>query len=418
MKYEAIKNMADSIAGSGSDKAESEQNMYFVDVYSESLFKKGEELCGDMVDTIRKKDETVVVLADGMGSGVKANILSTLTSKIICTMISGDADIDDCVETISKTLPVCHERGVAYSTFTIVRVKHNGEIYTAEFDGPEIVIIRDGVLDEPEKTMRIIEGKEVWESTFKAGPGDMIVGFSDGVIHAGIGRLINLGWKRVNVMEFIQRNYDPNMTARDMTRALINVCDQLYEGEPGDDTTVSTVRIVPRTETRVMVGPAASSDMDEKEVAKLMSATGKKIVCGGTTSKVVARVLNEKIDVEMKYFDENVPPIGYIKGIDLVTEGVLTLSATEELVKQYISENDRNKRPEIYMDMSKKDGATKLMRYLVDETSDIVFMIGAANNPAHKSGGAIPSHDVKVRIVHDLAKSLEKLGKNVRIEEY
>lgn len=418
MKYEAIKNMADSIAGSGSDKAESEQNMYFVDVYSESLFKKGEELCGDMVDTIRKKDETVVVLADGMGSGVKANILSTLTSKIICTMISGDADIDDCVETISKTLPVCHERGIAYSTFTIVRVKHNGEIYTAEFDGPEIVIIRDGVLDEPEKTMRIIEGKEVWESTFKAGPGDMIVGFSDGVIHAGIGRLINLGWKRVNVMEFIQRNYDPNMTARDMTRALINVCDQLYEGEPGDDTTVSTVRIVPRTETRVMVGPAASSDMDEKEVAKLMSATGKKIVCGGTTSKVVARVLNEKIDVEMKYFDENVPPIGYIKGIDLVTEGVLTLSATEELVKQYISENDRNKRPEIYMDMSKKDGATKLMRYLVDETSDIVFMIGAANNPAHKSGGAIPSHDVKVRIVHDLAKSLEKLGKNVRIEEY
>lgn len=418
MKYEAIKNMADSIAGSGSDKAESEQNMYFVDVYSESLFKRGEELCGDMVDTIRKKDETVVVLADGMGSGVKANILSTLTSKIICTMISGDADIDDCVETISKTLPVCHERGIAYSTFTIVRVKHNGEIYTAEFDGPEIVIIRDGVLDEPEKTMRIIEGKEVWESTFKAGPGDMIVGFSDGVIHAGIGRLINLGWKRVNVMEFIQRNYDPNMTARDMTRALINVCDQLYEGEPGDDTTVSTVRIVPRTETRVMVGPAASSDMDEKEVAKLMSATGKKIVCGGTTSKVVARVLNEKIDVEMKYFDENVPPIGYIKGIDLVTEGVLTLSATEELVKQYISENDRNKRPEIYMDMSKKDGATKLMRYLVDETSDIVFMIGAANNPAHKSGGAIPSHDVKVRIVHDLAKSLEKLGKNVRIEEY
>lgn len=418
MKYEAIKNMADSIAGSGSDKAESEQNMYFVDVYSESLFKKGEELCGDMVDTIRKKDETVVVLADGMGSGVKANILSTLTSKIICTMISGDADIDDCVETISKTLPVCHERGIAYSTFTIVRVKHNGEIYTAEFDGPEIVIIRDGVLDEPEKTMRIIEGKEVWESTFKAGPGDMIVGFSDGVIHAGIGRLINLGWKRVNVMEFIQRNYDPNMTARDMTRALINVCDQLYEGEPGDDTTVSTVRIVPRTETRVMVGPAASSDMDEKEVAKLMSATGKKIVCGGTTSKVVARVLNEKIDVEMKYFDENVPPIGYIKGIDLVTEGVLTLSATEELVKQYISENDRNKRPEIYMDMSKKDGATKLMRYLVDETSDIVFMIGAANNPAHKSGGAIPSHDVKVRIVHDLAKSLEKLGKNVLIEEY
>lgn len=418
MNEDRINGMTAGGAGAAPQSADIDQNRYFVDVYSESLFKKGEELCGDMVDTIRKKDETVVVLADGMGSGVKANILSTLTSKIICTMISGDADIDDCVETISKTLPVCHERGVAYSTFTIVRVKHNGEVYTAEFDGPEIVVVRDGVLDEPEKTMRVIEGKEVWESTFKAEPGDMIVGFSDGVIHAGIGQLINLGWKRVNVMEFIQRNYKPEMSARDMTRALIGVCDQLYEGEPGDDTTVATVRIVPRTETRVMVGPAASSDMDEKEVAKLMSATGKKIVCGGTTSKVVARALHEKIDVEMEYFDENVPPVGYIKGIDLVTEGVLTLSATEELLNQYIKENDRNKRPEKYLDMSKKDGATKLLRYLVDQTSDIVFMIGAANNPAHKAGGAIPSHDVKVRIVHELAKSLEKLGKNVRIEEY
>lgn len=395
-----------------------ESNRYFVDVYSESLFKKGEELCGDMVDTIRKKDETVVVLADGMGSGVKANILSTLTSKIICTMISGDADIDDCVETISKTLPVCHDRGIAYSTFTIIRVKHNGDVYTAEFDGPEIVVVRDGVLDEPEKTMRRIEGKDVWESSFRARPGDMIVGFSDGVIHAGIGRLINLGWKRVNVMEFIQRNYRPDMSARDMTRALIDVCDQLYEGEPGDDTTVSTVRIMPRTETRIMVGPAASPDMDEKEVMKLMSASGSKIVCGGTTSKVVARVLGKDVNVDLKYYNDNVPPIGYIEGIDLVTEGVLTLSAAEKLLEEYVREDEANRRPEHYLNIDNKDGATKLVHLLVDETSDIVFMIGAANNPAHKAGGAIPSHDVKVRIVDELARNLRKLGKNVEIEEY
>ena len=243
-----------------------DRNRYYADVYSESLFKKGEELCGDMVNVIRKADETVIVLADGMGSGVKANILSTLTSKIIATMISGDADIDDCVETISKTLPVCSERGIAYSTFTLIRVKHNGDVYTAEFDGPEIVIVRDGVLDEPEKAMRVIEGKEVWECTFKANPGDMIVGFSDGVIHAGIGRLVNLGWQRVNVMEFIQRKYYDGISSREMTRDLIGICNDLYEGEPGDDTTVAVVRIIPRTETRIMVGPAASPEMDEKEV--------------------------------------------------------------------------------------------------------------------------------------------------------
>lgn len=405
-------------AGAAGSVSDFEKNRYFVDVYSESLFKNGEELCGDMVEVIRKPDETVVVLADGMGSGVKANILSTLTSKIICTMISGDADIDDCVETISKTLPVCSVRGVAYSTFTIIRVRHDGEVYTAEFDGPEIVVVRDGVLDEPDKTMRVIEGKEVWESSFRAGPGDMIVGFSDGVIHAGIGRLINLGWKRVNVMEFIQRSYRPDMTAREMARELIGVCDQLYEGEPGDDTTVAAVRVIPRTETRVMVGPAASKEMDEREVMRLLGATGKKIVCGGTTSKVVARVLGQEVDVETVYYDDDVPPVGYIKGIDLVTEGVLTLSAAERLLDEYIEECSRNKRPERGVDLSKKDGATRLVRCLTEGTSDIVFMIGAGVNPAHKPGGAIPSHDVKVRIVQELARSLTELGKNVSIEEY
>lgn len=393
-------------------------NRYYVDVYSESLFKKGEELCGDMVDIIRKPDETVLVLADGMGSGVKANILSTLTSRIICTMLSGDADIDDCVETISKTLPVCSERGIAYSTFTIVRVKHSGEIYTAEFDGPEIIVVRDGVLDEPEKTMRIIEGKEVWESEFTAEPGDMIIGFSDGVIHAGIGRLINLGWQRVNVMEFVQRNYTPAMSARDMTKALVNICDQLYEGLPGDDTTVATVRIMPRTETRIMVGPATSPEMDEMEVNKLLSATGYKIVCGGTTSKVVAKVLGQELTVDMDYHNPDVPPTGNIKGIDLVTEGVLTLSAAEKLLDQYIKELKENKRPDESLQLEKMDGATRLVHMLTDKCSDIVFMVGQASNPAHNLNNPELSLDMKVRIVHEMAKSLRKLGKNVTIEEY
>ncbi len=391
---------------------------YYVDTYSESLFKKDEELCGDMVDVIHRPDETVLVLADGMGSGVKANILSTLTSRIICTMISGDADIDDCVETISETLPVCHERGIAYSTFTIVRVKHTGEVYTAEFDGPEIVIMRDGVLDEPDKEMRIIGGKEVWECSFMARPGDMIVAFSDGVIHAGIGRLINLGWKRVNVMEFIQRNYRKEMSSRDMTRALIGVCDELYQGEAGDDTTVAVVRIIPRDVTRIMVGPAASPDMDELEVQRLLTATGRKIVCGGTTSKIVARQLDREVSVETEYHSDNVPPIGHLKGIDLVTEGVLTLTAAEKLLTEYINEYTNNKKPEEYIDLNQKDGATRLVKMLVDDCSDIVFMVGEASNPAHQLGEEILGLDVKVRIVNSLAEKLRSLGKNVTLEGY
>lgn len=394
-------------------------NDYYVATYSESLKKKGEELCGDMVNVIRKPDETILVLADGMGSGVKANILATLTSKIISTLMSGDADIDECVETISETLPVCSVRGIAYSTFTIVRVKHNGEVYTAEFDGPEFVMLRDGILEEPDKEMRIISGKEVWESHFMARPGDMIISFSDGVIHAGIGRLINLGWKRVNVMEFIQRNYHPHISARMMTKDLVSVCNHLYEGEPGDDTTVAVVHIVPRTTTRVMVGPASSPDMDAKQVRDLILTSGKKIVCGGTTSQIVARELGKKIDVDLKYYDDDVPPIAFIEGIDLVTEGILTLSAAEKKMKEYLQEYEDNVRKPQTVDLEKKDGATKLVRLLVEEDcTDIIFMMGQANNPAHQNLDAPVSLNIKVRIVQNIARILEKMGKNAEVEYY
>ena len=393
-------------------------NNYYVETYSESLRKKGEELCGDMVNVIRKPDETILVLADGMGSGVKANILATLTSKIISTLMSGDADIDECVETISETLPVCSVRGIAYSTFTIVRVKHNGDIYTAEFDGPEFVMLRDGVLEEPEKEMRVISGKEIWESHFTAKPGDMIISFSDGVIHAGIGRLINLGWKRVNVMEFIQRNYRPHISARVMTKDLVSVCDHLYEGEPGDDTTVAAVHIMPRTTTRVMVGPASSPDMDAKQVRDLILTSGKKVVCGGTTSKIVARELGQRIDVELKYYDEEVPPTAHIEGIDLVTEGILTLSAAEKRMKEYLDEYEDNVRKKEILDLDKKDGATKLVRLLVEECTDVVFMMGQANNPAHQNLDAPVSLNIKVRIVQNIATMLEKLGKHAEVEYY
>ncbi len=397
-------------------------NIYFVDTYSESLFKHHEELCGDMVDVIRKDDETIVVLADGLGSGVKANILSSMTSRIITTMLAGNADIEECVETISETLPVCSERGIAYSTFTIIRVKHSGEVYTAEFDGPAIVIVRDGVLDEPKKQTRVISGKEIWECSFKAEPDDMIVAFSDGVIHAGVGRLVNLGWKRDNVMEFIQRNYDRHMTARDMTRALIGVCDHLYEGSAGDDTTVSTVRIIPRSVSRIMVGPPLDKERDSYVVSRLMSATGIKAVCGGSTSKLVARELGKPLKVSMEYVDPEIPPTAKIEGIDLVTEGVITIGAVEKILNDYITEDDDNRRHEDCLDLSKRDGATRLARLLIDECSEIVFMLGNSSNKAHemerKKGSKMLGLDVKVRIVHSIAEQLRKLGKIVSIEEY
>ncbi len=103
---------------------------FYMESGNVSLFKKGEELCGDMVEKIYHDDAYTLVLADGLGSGVKANVLSTLTSKIIGTMMADGQPIEDCVATIVETLPVCSVRQVAYSTFTILQVRRNGNTST------------------------------------------------------------------------------------------------------------------------------------------------------------------------------------------------------------------------------------------------------------------------------------------------
>ncbi len=392
---------------------------FFTDVYAMSACKFGEELCGDKVYVRYSEKYSIIVLADGMGSGVKANILATLTSRILGTMLSEGAWIEDCVETISATLPVCKERGIAYSTFTIIKLDRNGEVYTAEFDGPEMVVLRDGVLDESlQKHMRILHGREVWESRFHARKGDMLVAFSDGVIHAGVGQLINLGWKRENILEFVQRAYHKNMPARTMTRELLQTCVQLYQDKPGDDTTVVTVHLLPRTITRVLVGPPAKKEDDAKVVEILMTASGSRIVCGGSTSQVVARELRQEIRADTEIYDEKVPPTAHIHGIDLVTEGILTLTAAEELLDRYTAECERGIIPETYTDLKKQDGATQLIRILLDESSDIVFMLGQANNPAYNKGDSRLGLDAKMRIITSIAEKLKYFGKNTSIEEY
>ena len=117
-----------------------------VDISYKSLNKHNEELCGDKVEVLKTADSDILILADGMGSGVKANILATLTSKILGTMLINGASIDACVETIVKTLPVCKIRQVAYSTFSILQIFHDGEAYLVEFDNPSCICLRDGAV--------------------------------------------------------------------------------------------------------------------------------------------------------------------------------------------------------------------------------------------------------------------------------
>lgn len=387
----------------------------YIETNWESLFKYGEELCGDKVEVIRKPDGVIVVLADGLGSGVKANILSTLTSKIVATMLSEGADIVETVETIASTLPVCAERGVAYSTFTILDVKNSGDCYMVEFDNPEALVLKHGKELALQKNELVIAEKTIKESRFQLKSGDMIVAFSDGAIHAGVGQLLNFGWQRPNIVEYLEKAYESTMTARNVTKLMLSACDSLYSGKPGDDTTFVTLKVRDSVPTYIMVGPPVEKGKDEEIVGRFMKEPGLKVVCGGTTSQIVSRVTGKPLAVKLEYIDPKVPPMGEIEGIDLVTEGVITLSQVNDLMNLYCAKSSDTAE---VVRLDGRDAASKLAKMLLEKSTEIHFMVGRAINPAHQNPDLPIDLGLKLRIVRDIASTLKSLGKETTVEYY
>lgn len=388
-------------------------NNLCTDIGYRSLNKYGEQLCGDHIDMVESEEDTIIVLADGLGSGVKANILSTLTAKIISTMMSEGMSIEDCVATIAATLPVCSERQVAYSTFTIIRIRGGEEAEIIQYDNPRMIFLRGGKnYDYPVETMTI-GGKNICRSKLSLCDGDLLIAVSDGALHAGVGRELNFGWERSNIIDFMETLADGGFTAKTLTTILLEECNRLYGGKPGDDTTVCTVRIRKREPMNLMFGPPVNRDDQQRMISLFFAKEGKHIVCGGTTSTIVAKYLNKPLRPELNYSDPDIPPTASIEGVDLVTEGVITINRVVEYAKDYLMGN------EAYSQWSsKQDGASRIARLLFEEATDINLFVGRAINPAHQNPDLPISFNIKMRLTEELESCLKKMGKRVRVSYF
>lgn len=200
------------------------------------------------------------MLADGLGSGVKASILSTLTSKIISTMVAEGLSLTDCVETIAQTLPICSVRGVAYSTFTIMRLVENRDMELIQYDNPLTILLRDGKNYDYPKTEMSIGGKKIYRSVIKLQEDDIFIAMSDGCPHAGIGLAYNFGWKREDIIEFMEAAAAGGYTAKTLSTILIDEANKLYGGRPGDDATACVIRIRKRVPMNILFGPPRDRD--------------------------------------------------------------------------------------------------------------------------------------------------------------
>lgn len=381
-----------------------------VDAAYRSLNKYGEELCGDKVRIARTENSTIAVLADGLGSGVKANILSTLTSSIISTMLDEGATVEQAVETITSTLPVCNVRKLAYSTFSILQIFDDGQAYLVEFDNPPCIFIRNGEVQELEMEYRQVAGKNITESHFTVRPGDVLALVSDGIIYAGVGQALNFGWNWDNVSSWLAKATLRENSAPRLAASLSQAVNELYLERPGDDSTDLIIRITPRSVVNMLSGPPVNKEDDPKMVHDYITSSGKHIVCGGTSANIVSRVLNRKIETSLNYTDPSLPPVGKISGIDLVTEGVLTLSRTVQLLRDYVG---HEADPYYFHKLDEQNGASMIAKMLLENCTTLRLFVGKAINPAHQNPGLPEDLSIKMKLLDELCSLLEKMGKKV-----
>lgn len=389
-------------------------NNLCADIGWKSINHDGEQLCGDHIDIIEQDDNsTVIVLADGLGSGVKASILSTLTSKIISTMMAEGLPLEECVSTIAATLPICSVRGVAYSTFTIIHLINNETAELIQYDNPMVMLLRDCEVYNYPKTELNIDGKKIYKSAIKLKENDIFIAMSDGCPHAGIGLAYNFGWKWEDIADFMKTFAHVGYTAKTLSTILVDECNKQYGYRPGDDATACVVRIRSREPMNILFGPPRNRDDGDRMMSLFFSKEGKHIICGGTTSSIAAKFLGKQVKTSLVFEQSDVPPIAEIEGVDLVTEGVITINKVIEYAKDALDKNEKYEHWSV-----SRDGASMICRMLFEEATDINFYVGRAVNPAHQNPDLPINFNIKMNLVEELVACLKKMGKRIKLSYF
>ncbi|PKK88085.1 MAG: stage II sporulation protein E [Candidatus Wallbacteria bacterium HGW-Wallbacteria-1] len=387
----------------------------FIEVDHCQIHKQGQFVCGDVFLSQKAQGDRVVsVLADGLGSGIKASVLASLTTTMAARFISSDIDITRAAEIIMETLPVCKERRIAYSTFTIVDMDRKGSTRIIEYDNPPYILLRDGKVLEISKQavpLRSFNDRQTFlqYSSFHVHPGDRIVICSDGVPQSGMGiKPHPLGWGMDRVEEFLVSELacEPEISARLLARRVVHRALQKDEGKARDDTTCGVIYFREPRRTMVITGPPVSRERDSELARKAQEFSGKKIVCGGTTAGIIARELHADVKVDLTSLDPEVPPPSTMAGIDLVTEGTITLSnlcglLEGDLAGGAMGQENRPGHP------LRRNAAMRLATMLLD--SDIIdFLVGTRINDAHQDPNLPRELEIRRNVVKRICRILEE----------
>ena len=384
-----------------------EPEIQFLESGWASLNKHDEKLCGDFFRSFENNGKKVFVLSDGLGSGVKANILSTLTATILGTMLSRGIPLDECISTVATTLPVCRQRKLAYSTFTVLQIEHR-MAYLVQYCNPPVILLRQGRNVNYPHDIHFIGEKEILESHIPIATGDILILTSDGVANAGVGKLAPNGWQREELIAFLERLDTATLSASHIAAQIVDCCRTLSEESLDDDASVLVVKLRERSVVNILAGPPENREDDNRVLKLFFAKAGLRVICGGTTAQAVSKFQGKPLTVIEESDTPEIPAMYRMENVDYVTEGVVTLKKVLELCRRHLTD------PLGLLELRrKKDAASALALVLIETATDVNIYFGMAANEAHE--GTEFDFQVKLSLIRQLEECLRQMDKNVKI---
>ncbi len=382
----------------------------FIDIACSQKKKYNQNAYGDYFISGRfpNMNRVVAVLSDGLGSGIKANILACMTSTMLLKFMENNSDIEKSCEIIMNSLPVCKVRGISYSTFSAIDCYENGKAKIVEEGNPDFIWIRNGEVLKPQ--FQTIQSKDFKNRKMKVyninlKKFDRIIFCSDGATQVAMGtKEYPLGLERDGFIKIILNKLEqnPEISSNELSDYLVRQIQLIApERKLKDDTSVLSLYCRDPRESLIFTGPPYHQEKDSYFAKSFMEFKGKKAISGGTTANIISRELNIPIIAEMSLNAGKLPGLSKMEGVDLVTEGILTLTKTLEYLE--------SGKPE-------KDAAQTLMKFLLD--SDIInFIVGAQMNKAHYDPNLPIEIEIRKNIIKQIAKVLEeKYLKKVNVQ--
>ena len=379
---------------------------FYIEINCQQKNHSEERVCGDVFLSKRIKEEGrfIIVLSDGLGHGIKANLLAILTSTLAANFTEERQSINRIADTIMNTLPFDEVKQLNYSTFTILEIDGEGEAKILEFENPKTFILRGGRILEPAWNVVVLNseknpGREILVTSFRPQKEDRIVFCTDGVVQSGLGsELYPTGWGQENferfVFESIKEEHDISavkLAGRVINKANLN--DQFF---PKDDMSCAVVYFREPRKLMICTGPPQEEENDREFAGILQSFNGKKIVCGATTSDIISREWNKEITDSNVISDPDLPPVAHMEGVELITEGILTLSKVNEILKAYNQSTKLGKGP-----------ADEIVKLILD-SDEIQIIAGTKINIAHQDPTLPLDLELRRTVVHRITRVLEE----------